>query len=245
MTKDKKLVVEQRKKVREDKTAAQDKIVSDRIRGLMKEAKITNKQLAAVCHRDEADISRWLKKEPLHSIPVWELSLISDYLDEQTEQGCCIEYLIGHSNARHFEYDSLVKKTGLSDDAIKALIDWKNNNSTDSLNDLFVNGRKFLVEYQIYYIHEQAVRLKTNKHITEQVGALLDIGKRIFEYTMTQNIKDKMLFDVYKEQLNIYGVSVNDKTAAFMFNYCLDIYQSEIHQQKCLKELTLFLESLK
>lgn len=238
--------IEQRKEIRENRTDAQNKTISDRIRKLMHEANISNKELAAACFRDAADVSRWLKEEPIYSIPVWELSLISDYLDEKTEQGCCIEYLIGQSEARHYEFDALVKSTGLSDAAVKKLIEFNDADKMESVNSLLSEADTFFYNYNLYFLMSKIIRLRKSIVKTKDIDKSMELGRIVYESTiLMDDIDAEPALDVFKKQLREYFNDVDDTSANLMYGLAADSYKLEIQQQKSIKELMLFLESIK
>lgn len=247
MAKDKKHL-EQRKKLREDKTDAQNKVIASRIRDLMQEADITSKELAVACYRDESDISRWLNKEGINKIPVWELSLISAYLDENTEQGCSIEYLIGKSDARHYEYDSVVKKLGLSDGAIDYLTHENNSrfralNELNAINDLLENGKSFIRAVNNFKLAPKP-EYKRNK--TRYYDELIERGMNIYYFaaetasTMNISVRDAFFLQCDKREINISKEDMEN-----LYIYCMREESLERRKQACIVELSKYLDSIK
>ena len=243
---------EKRKDLRENKRDMQHKTIAKRIKALQNENDITNIQLAEACYRDAADISRWRNEESFDNIPVYELSLISDYLDTHTDRGCCVEYLIGQSDARHFEYDSLVEKTGLSDASITELISRNKDNQIECIDSLLVNAKELLTSLYTYGLLTQISQIRKGNIEEKKIEDAVAIGRIAYDAAITDSDnKKEPLFELFKKHLlqalpdNVDSSGLSDDNLARVFEFTADAYQIEVQQQKCIKELTLYLESMK
>lgn len=159
---------------------------------------------------------------------------------------CEMDYLLGAIDEKTRIKTDVCKETGLSEDALKKIDEWNQVNSTDYLNKLVVNGYDFMLNYQIYFARAETVKLhKEIQKIPKKYSKVISLGKIAFESTMSSSdLGTKALFDDFKKRVGNYVV-LDEKILSTLFEYYMDEYQLDRLQQRCLKELTLFLESLK
>ena len=86
----------------------------------------------------------------------------------------------------------------------------------------------------------------------KKIEDAVTIGRIAYDAALTDSDnRTKPLFEVFKKTLleslpdNVDSSGLSDDNLARIFELTADAYRIEVQQQKCIKELTLYLESIK
>lgn len=239
---------------RELDDAKMNKCFAERTKDLLKEKGLLQKDMCEYLNRSENDISKYLKnKKGLNSIPLREASLFAERL------GCSTDYLIGKSDVRNYEYHSVAEKTGLSENALKILINENQNRKSGfDVSGDFVNNVNMLLENQdgidfltslMEYVQHKTIceesfnkRIKKNK-LEKYVGQCSSLIDSQLLNSNSVSLED--FSAIVRTTLSDKDLSGEDIENLYTHCMCLRYHgNDEVNAFKCQKKLSDYLESI-